>query len=124
MNDKIPQPGLAAPAQTKTDLADLIWRTAELLRGAFREPEYRRVILPFTVLRRLDCLLAPTKEQVLAKYQIIAPKNYDLRVFLAPITGFPFWNHSAFTLKGLLDASEELKENLDTSSRSSRASRR
>jgi type I restriction enzyme M protein len=102
-----------ASAVSKTDLADLIWRTAELLRGAFREPEYRRVILPFTVLRRLDCLLAPTKEQVLAKHQIIAPKNYDLRVFLAPITGFPFWNHSAFTLKGLLDAPEELKENLE-----------
>lgn len=96
-----------------TNLADLIWKTAELLRGAFREPEYRRVILPFTVLRRLDCLLEPTKAQVLAKHQEIAAKGYDLRMFLAPVTGYPFWNHSAFTLKGLLEAPDDLRDNLE-----------
>jgi type I restriction enzyme M protein len=96
-----------------TNLADLIWKTAELLRGAFREPEYRRVILPFTVLRRLDCLLEPTKAKVLAKHKEIAAKNYDLRMFLAPITGYPFWNHSAFTLKGLLEAPDDLRDNLE-----------
>jgi type I restriction enzyme M protein len=96
-----------------TNLADLIWKTAELLRGAFREPEYRRVILPFTVLRRLDCLLEPSKAKVLAKHQEIAKKGYDLRMFLAPITGFPFWNHSAFTMKGLLEAPDDLRDNLE-----------
>jgi type I restriction enzyme M protein len=116
MNDRTNSVHLAppqVPASGKTNLADLIWRTAELLRGAFREPEYRRVILPFTVLRRLDCLLDPTKEKVLAKHKEIAPKNYDLRVFLAPITGYPFWNHSPLTLKGLLDAPDELRDNLE-----------
>jgi type I restriction enzyme M protein len=95
------------------NLADLIWKTAELLRGAFREPEYRRVILPFTVLRRLDCLLEPTKAKVLAKHQEIATKGYDLRMFLASITGYPFWNHSAFTMKGLLEAPDDLRDNLE-----------
>ena len=113
MNDKtqaIEQPPASAGG---TNLADLIWKTAELLRGAFREPEYRRVILPFTVLRRLDCLLEPTKDTVLAKHKEIAGKNYDLRMFLAPITGYPFWNHSAFTMKGLLSTPNELRDNLE-----------
>lgn len=113
MNDKtqaIEQPPASAGG---TNLADLIWKTAELLRGAFREPEYRRVILPFTVLRRLDCLLEPSKDIVLAKHKEIAGKNYDLRMFLAPITGFPFWNHSAFTMKGLLNTPNELRDNLE-----------
>src|SRR3954452_4372185 len=103
MKDKpISAEQVASSTAGRTNLADLIWKTAELLRGAFREPEYRRVILPFTVLRRLDCLLEPSKTRVLAKHAEVAAKNYDLRVFLAPITGFPFWNHSAFTMKALL----------------------
>lgn len=103
----------AALALPRPNVADLIWRSAELLRGAFREPEYRRVILPFTVLRRLDCLLQPTKSAVVAKHGEISTKNYDLRMFLAPITGYPFWNHSPFTLKGLTDAPDSLRDNLD-----------
>jgi type I restriction enzyme M protein len=67
--------GKKATAVRNTGLADVIWKSAELLRGAFREPEYRRVILPFTVLRRLDCLLEPTKDKVLKKYKEIRPKN-------------------------------------------------
>jgi HsdM N-terminal domain len=43
-------------------LADLIWKNAELLRGAYKENEYRKVILPFTILRRLDCVLRPARE--------------------------------------------------------------
>jgi len=113
MNQKNASIDAAAAPAGGTNLADLIWKTAELLRGAFREPEYRRVILPFTVLRRLDCLLEPTKATVLAKHQEIAKKGYDLRMFLAPITGFPFWNHSAFTMKGLLEAPDDLRDNLE-----------
>src|SRR5947209_5651678 len=76
MRDKPSQTEPVAPSTAgKTNLADLIWKTAELLRGAFREPEYRRVILPFTVLRRLDCLLEPSKVAVLAKHAEIAPQE-------------------------------------------------
>lgn len=102
-----------ALALAKTNTADVIWRTAEILRGAFREPEYRRVILPFTVLRRLDCLLQPTKAAVLAKHKEISAKGYDLRMFLTPITGVQFWNHSAFTIKGLLEAPDDLRDNIE-----------
>ena len=49
-------------------LSSLIWSVADLLRGEFKQSEYGRVILPFTVLRRLDCVLSPTKEAVLKEY--------------------------------------------------------
>lgn len=113
MNQKSPMLDHAIASLAKTNLAEVIWRTAELLRGAFREPEYRRVILPFTVLRRLDCLLDPTKDQVLAKHKEIVPKGYDFKMFLGPITGYPFWNHSAFNIKGLLQAPDEMRDNLE-----------
>jgi len=47
-------------------LSDLIWSVADLLRGDYKQSDYGKVILPFTLLRRLDCVLEPTKEAVLA----------------------------------------------------------
>jgi len=49
-----------------SSLASLIWSVADLLRGDFKQSQYGRIILPFTVLRRLECVLAPTKAQILA----------------------------------------------------------
>ena len=49
--------------------SDAIWDIANLLRGPYRPPQYRRVMIPFTVLRRLDCVLEATKEDVLAEYK-------------------------------------------------------
>ncbi|HAV2048996.1 TPA: SAM-dependent DNA methyltransferase, partial [Raoultella ornithinolytica] len=46
-----------------SSLASLIWSVADLLRGDFKQSQYGRIILPFTVLRRLECVLAPTKAQ-------------------------------------------------------------
>ena len=51
-----------------SDLANLIWQIADLLRGPYRPPQYERVMLPLVVLRRFDCVLADTKDQVLAEY--------------------------------------------------------
>ncbi len=48
--------------------ANLIWQIADLLRGPYRPPQYERVMLPMTVLRRFDCVLAPTKAKVLAEH--------------------------------------------------------
>jgi type I restriction-modification system DNA methylase subunit len=48
--------------------ASLIWSVADKLRGPYRPNQYKDVMLPMLVLRRLDCVLAPTKEAVLAKY--------------------------------------------------------
>ncbi|GLH71321.1 DNA methyltransferase [Geothrix rubra] len=49
--------------------SNLIWQIADLLRGPYRPPQYERVMLPMTVLRRFDCVLAPTKTKVLAEYE-------------------------------------------------------
>ena len=52
---------------TPNNHASLIWSIADLLRGDYKQSEYGRVILPLVVLRRLDCVLEPTKQQVLAR---------------------------------------------------------
>ena len=49
-------------------LSNFIWQIADLLRGPYRPPQYERAMLPMTVLRRFDCVLASTKPQVLAEY--------------------------------------------------------
>ena len=51
----------------QTSLSSFIWSVADLLRGNFKQSDYGKVILPFTVLRRMDCVLAPTKQKVLAE---------------------------------------------------------
>ena len=53
-------------AASHRELAGFIWDICNLLRGPYKRNEYRKVILPMTVLRRFDCLLAPTKPKVLA----------------------------------------------------------
>ena len=57
--------------------ANLIWQIADLLRGPYRPPQYERVMLPMTVLRRFDCVLAPTKDAVLRRYEQIKDKHKD-----------------------------------------------
>ncbi|WP_419318830.1 type I restriction-modification system subunit M [Caulobacter sp. ErkDOM-E] len=54
---------------THSDLANLVWQIADLLRGPYRPPQYERVMLPLVVLRRFDCVLADTKPKVLAEYE-------------------------------------------------------
>lgn len=51
------------------ELTNFIWQIADLLRGPYRPPQYERVMLPMTVLRRFDCVLAPTKAKVLAEHE-------------------------------------------------------
>ncbi|WP_312781735.1 class I SAM-dependent DNA methyltransferase [Acidovorax temperans] len=94
-------------------LADLIWKNAELLRGAYKENEYRKVILPFTILRRLDCVLTPTREAVLAKHQLIQDKGYDLDKMLTPVSGYPFFNTSKFTLTNIAETPDDVRDNLE-----------
>ncbi len=54
--------------QTHSQMANFIWSICNLLRGPYKRNEYRKVILPLTVLRRFDCILAITKEKVLAEH--------------------------------------------------------
>ncbi|MDH6107219.1 type I restriction-modification system subunit M N-terminal domain-containing protein [Anabaenopsis tanganyikae CS-531] len=60
-------------------LSNFIWQIADLLRGPDRPPQYERVMLPMTVLRRFDCVLASTKPQVLAEYH--KQKDTSKRLF-------------------------------------------
>ncbi|MBS0389848.1 MAG: SAM-dependent DNA methyltransferase [Proteobacteria bacterium] len=94
-------------------LADLIWKNAELLRGAYKENEYRKVILPFTILRRLDCVLQPTRAAVLARYEAIRSKGYDLDKMLTPVSEYPFFNTSLFTLPKIAETPDDVRDNLD-----------
>jgi type I restriction enzyme M protein len=60
-------------------LANFIWSVADLLRGPYRPPQYERVMLPMTVLRRFDCVLEHSKAQILAKHQAMVAKNETLK---------------------------------------------
>jgi len=99
---------------THAEMANFIWNICNLLRGPYKRNEYRKVILPLTVLRRFDCLLAPTKEEVLAEYARIKEKPESvIRSKLQKITGLPFYNLSRLTFHTLLDDPENLALNLN-----------
>ena len=90
--------------ETHAQLASFIWSICNLLRGPYKRNEYRKVILPLTVLRRFDCLLAPTKAQVLAEHAKIKSKpDTVVRSLLEKVTGYPFYNLSKLDLPKLLD---------------------
>ena len=80
--------------------AAFIWSVADLLRGDYKRSEYGRVVLPLTVLRRLDGVLSPTKERVLEKYETL-PGRLD--PVLKRITGVQFNNVSELDLRKVLD---------------------
>ncbi|RMH60172.1 MAG: SAM-dependent DNA methyltransferase, partial [Zetaproteobacteria bacterium] len=82
-------------------LAAKIWSVADLLRGDFRQSEYGRIILPFAVLRRLECVLEPTRAAVLAQYEAIKDQGLDDDEVLPVFSGMPFYNTSKFTLATL-----------------------
>jgi len=99
--------------ETHSQLANFIWSICNLLRGPYKRNEYRKVILPLTVLRRFDCLLAPTKAQVLKEYATIKSKGENIvRSKLQKITRRPFYNLSRFDLPRLLDDPNQLAPNL------------
>ena len=81
------------------ELSNFIWSVADLLRGPYRPPQYERVMLPMTVLRRFDCVLAPTKAAVVKRYeQIKDGKVKNIDPILNKVAGnggkFGFHNHS------------------------------
>ncbi|MDD5390199.1 MAG: class I SAM-dependent DNA methyltransferase [Gallionellaceae bacterium] len=95
---------------------DLIWNIANLLRGPYRPPQYRRVMIPLTVLRRLDCVLENSKDQVIAYHkQIKAAHHYNAEAIEAVINkkfGLNFHNTSEFTFQKLLGDPDKLAVNL------------
>ena len=82
--------------------AAFIWGVADLLRGDYKRSEYGKVILPLTVIRRLDCVLEPTKEAVLAKAADLEGRVDNPREPLEIVAGQPFYNTSPLTFTKLL----------------------
>ena len=102
-------------AETHAQIASFIWCICNLLRGPYKRNEYRKVILPLTVLRRFDCVLAPTKAAVLKEHAAIKAKPENIiRHKLCSLTGHPFYNLSKFDLPRLLDDPNQLAPNLNS----------
>lgn len=97
----------------QASLSALIWSVADLLRGDYKQSEYGRVILPFTVLRRLDCVLAPTKTKVLAEYKKKSDAGINPEPFLLRLVGdAKFYNTSPLDLPTLLGDQDHIRKNL------------
>jgi len=93
--------------------ANLIWQVADLLRGDYKQADYGKVILPLTVLRRLDSILAPTKEKVLAflpKVETMTEEAIDIT--LNKVAGFNFHNRSKYDFEKLVADPNNIAANL------------
>lgn len=93
-------------------LSAFIWSVADLLRGDYKQSDYGRVILPFTVLRRLDCVLAPTKAAVLAEKTKREAAGLNPEPFLLRVAGQSFYNTSPLDMKTLMGDQDHIRENL------------
>ncbi len=89
-----------------------IWTIAELLRDSFKRSKYQDVILPLTVLRRIDCVLQPTKEKVLQRNAALKGKLENLAPQLRKASGYAFYNTSRYDFEKLLDDAPNLAANL------------
>jgi type I restriction enzyme M protein len=111
-----------ARTENVRQLANFIWSVADLLRGDYKQADYGKVILPFTVLRRLDCVLEPTKETVMDFYEkkvkpMMEIKDEKKRLknpdpLLNQKAGVPFHNISQFTFQKLKDDPDNVAANL------------
>ncbi len=95
-----------------TTSAAFIWSIADLLRGNYKQSDYGQVILPFTLLRRLDCVLAPTKAAVLAEYEARKDLGFDIGFFLTEASGYGFYNTAPLDLGKMLGDPNNLRANL------------
>ena len=97
---------------TDSNLSSFIWSVADLLRGDYKQSDYGKVILPFTVLRRLDCVLAPTKPAVLAELAKRKAAGLNPEPFLLKKSGVGFFNTSPLDLKTIVGDQDHIAENL------------
>src|SRR5438477_11694256 len=93
-------------------IVNFIWAVADLIRDSFRRGQYQDVILPLTVLRRLDCVLAPTKPRVLETNAKLHGKLENLEPQLRKASGFAFYNTSRYDFEKLLADAPNLAANL------------
>ena len=91
-----------------TKEANFIWSIANKLRATYMPDKYGEVIIPMTIIRRFECVLEPTKAQVLATYE--NDKNYPARAMYR-ISGKQFYNTSKYDLNELCNDPDHLAEN-------------
>ncbi|MES2025266.1 MAG: Shedu anti-phage system protein SduA domain-containing protein [Pseudomonadota bacterium] len=83
-------------ASNFTEIASFTWSVADLLRGDYKQSDYGKVILPFTLLRRMDCVLEATKPAVLKEVDARKDQGIDLKTFLTKKAAQSFYNTSPF----------------------------
>jgi len=96
------------------DKVSLIWSVADILRGDFKPHEYGQTILPFVVLRRLECALEKTKDKVISKSKSLEGKINDLETILNKESGHNFYNTSPLTLAKILQDPDKVASNLNS----------
>ncbi len=98
---------------TYSEIVSFIWGVADLIRDSFKRGKYQDVILPLTVLRRLDCVLTDTKQKVLGKQAELKGKKLEnLDPQLRKASGFAFYNTSRYDFEKLLADAPHLAANL------------
>ena len=95
-----------------SEKVNFIWSVADLIRDTFKRSKYQDVILPLTVLRRIDCVLQPTKQQVLVTYDKLKGKLDNLTPQLCRASGYSFYNTSLYDFERLLSDAPHLAANL------------
>ncbi|BDN91035.1 type I restriction-modification system subunit M [Aeromonas caviae] len=101
---------MAEQTGSGASLADFIWKNAEDLWGDFKHTDFGKIILPFTLLRRLECVLEPTREGVRETHAAFKDAGIDLDLVLRQATRYPFYNTSEYALGNL--GSTKTRQNL------------
>jgi type I restriction enzyme M protein len=101
-----------AESTTIKNHAGFIWAVADLLRGDYKQSEYGKVILPLTVLRRLDCVLEGTKRAVLDRAEQLRGRVENMEPVLCAVSGEQFFNTSPLTFRRLIDDPGQVAGNL------------
>ena len=114
-----PPPVFAAPRTFTSfrEIADFLWQNAERMRGAYKPHEYDKVILPFLVLRRLDCVLAPTKQKVIERVESLKARGIKVTdpavdAPLRKVTGAHFYNTSKLSFATMVGAPNQIAHDL------------
>jgi type I restriction enzyme M protein len=100
---------------THREMVNFIWDICNILRGPYKRNEYRKVILPMTILSRFDSVLEPTKDAVLLEFEKLSGKSeLIIQAKLKQITGVDFYNTSKLTFEKLLDDPNQIASNLNS----------
>lgn len=99
--------------ENHSEIVNFIWSVADLIRDSFKRGKYQDVILPLTVLRRIDCVLVPTKQRVLETNARLKNKLENLDPQLRKASGYAFYNTSRYDFERLLADAPNLASNLN-----------